>query len=187
TATDSSSFNVTVGAAAQLVFTQQPAGATGGSAFTTQPKVTVQDAGGNTVTSDSSTITLTIGTNPASGTLSACTQAESNGVITFSNCKLDKAGNGYTLHATDGALTATDSSSFNVTVGAATQLAFTSGTSSVASGSTKTLTVAVQDAGGNTVTSDNSTVVVFTQSAGAGSVTGLGNATASSGIASLTV
>src|SRR5205823_13960091 len=99
------------------------------------------------------------------------------------NCKLDKAGNGYTLHATDGALTTTDSSSFNVTVGTAAQLAFTSGTSSVASGSTKTLTVAVQDAGGNTVTSDNSTVVVFTQSAGAGSVTGLGTGTASSGIA----
>src|SRR4029077_8911488 len=36
-------------------------------------------------------------------------------------------------------------------------------------------------------TGDNSTVVTFSQTAGAGSVTGLGNATASSGVASLTV
>src|SRR5205814_926230 len=86
-----------------------------------------------------------------------------------------------------GTLTATDTSSFNVTVGAAAQLAYTSNTSSVASGSTKALTAVVQDAGGNTVTSDNSTVVVFSQSAGTGSVTGLGTGTASSGIASLTV
>src|SRR6185437_14877536 len=69
----------------------------------------------------------------------------------------------------------------------ASQLGFTSSTSSVASGSTKTLTAAVQDAGGNTISSDNSTIVVFSQTAGAGSVTGLGTATASSGIASLTV
>ena len=46
----SSAFDVTVGIAAQLVFTTEPAGATGGTAFTTQPTVTVEDAGGNTVT-----------------------------------------------------------------------------------------------------------------------------------------
>src|SRR5207302_169544 len=63
----------------------------------------------------------------------------------------------------------------------------TSNTAGVASGSTKTLTAAVEDANSNVVTSDNSTVVTFAQTAGAGSVTGLGTATASSGVASLTV
>src|SRR5205085_1200479 len=81
----------------------------------------------------------------------------------------------------------TDSTTFSVTPGTATKLAFTSGTASVVSGATKTLTAAVEDANNNVVTSDSSTVVVFSQTAGAGSVTGLGNATASSGVASLTV
>src|SRR5689334_15740047 len=63
-----SSLNATAGTAAQLAFTQQPSNATGGTAFGTQPKVTVQDAGGNTVTSDASTVTLSIGTNPGGGT-----------------------------------------------------------------------------------------------------------------------
>ena len=68
TAADSSTFTITVGSAAQLVFTQQPASSTGGTAFPTQPKVTVEDAGGNTVSGDSSTVTLAIGTNPGGGT-----------------------------------------------------------------------------------------------------------------------
>src|SRR4029077_10947863 len=63
----------------------------------------------------------------------------------------------------------------------------TANTNAVASASTKTLTAAVEDIGGNLETGDNSTVVTFSQTAGAGSVTGLGNATASSGVASLTV
>ena len=48
----SSSFNITAGTASQLVFTTQPGGGTGGTAWTTQPKVTVEDAGGNPVTGD---------------------------------------------------------------------------------------------------------------------------------------
>src|SRR3989475_11885909 len=58
---------------------------------------------------------------------------------------------------------------------------------SVASGATKTLTAAVEDANNNVNTTDNATVVTFAQTAGAGSVTGLGTATASSGVASITV
>src|SRR5204863_962858 len=46
----SSAFNITVGPAAKLAFTTQPGNGTGGTAFTTQPAVTLQDAGGNTVT-----------------------------------------------------------------------------------------------------------------------------------------
>src|SRR5207244_12441293 len=81
----------------------------------------------------------------------------------------------------------TDSSTCAVNPGTAAKLVFTSGTASVASGATKTLTAAVEDANDNVVTSDNSTLVVFSQAGGTGSVTGLGSATASSGVASLTV
>src|SRR5207244_581002 len=81
----------------------------------------------------------------------------------------------------------TDEASVTFVPSAATKLVFTSNTVSVASGATKTLTAAVEDANNNVVTSDNSTVVTFAQTAGAGSVTGLGDATASSGVAAVTV
>ena len=44
-----------------------------------------------------------------------------------------------------------------------------------------------QDAAGNTVTSDNSTVVAFAKQSGVGTVSGSGNATASSGVATKTI
>src|SRR5204862_34046 len=96
---------------------------------------------------------------------------------------------------TAGALTITaaktgltsDTSSFSVTVGPADHLTYTSDTSSVASGSNKTLTAEIRDAVGNLETADNTTVVTFAKTAGSGTVTGLGTATASSGVASVTV
>jgi hypothetical protein len=113
----SSTFNVTVGPAAKLGFTQQVAGAKAGIAFTTQPKVAVQDAGGNTVTTDTSSVTLAIGTNPSEGTLT-CTAnplAATAGVASFAGCKIDNSGTGYTLTATDGSLTPATGASFTVT------------------------------------------------------------------------
>src|SRR6476469_9651990 len=75
---------------------------------------------GHVVTNDSSTVTLAItsGTPTAGGpgTLSGCTQSETSGVITFSGCQINTAGIGYKLHATDGTLTAADSSAFDVKV-----------------------------------------------------------------------
>ena len=44
TGATSSSFNITAAAANKLAFTTQPGGGTGGTAWTTQPVVTVQDA-----------------------------------------------------------------------------------------------------------------------------------------------
>src|SRR5206468_3777992 len=98
-------FTVNPAAATKLVFTTQPGGTiTGGTAFSQQPVVKVEDAGGNVVTSDSSTqVTLAIGTNPSSGTLTCTTNpvTVTNGVATFAGCKIDKAGSGYTLVTTN--------------------------------------------------------------------------------------
>ena len=106
------------GPATQLLFTIQPsAGALAGFPLG-GPAVTVADAAGNPVTTDASTVTLTItGGTPTSGggTLSGCSQAETNGVITFSGCVISGVGVGYKLHATDGALTAADSNAFTLT------------------------------------------------------------------------
>jgi hypothetical protein len=146
-----------IGAASQLVFTQQPSSSTGGTVLATQPKVTIQDAGGNTVNTDTSAVTLAIGTNPGGGTLSGCSGVTTAGVATFSGCKIDRAGSGYTLTATD----ATDglttpsapSGAFNITAGAATQLLVIPSTYTPNAGSPFTVTLTAADAGGNTATS----------------------------------
>jgi hypothetical protein len=116
TSATSSSFTISVGPAAKLAFTQQPNGAQAATAFGTQPKVAVEDAGGNVVTTNSTGVTLAIGANPGSGTLTCTTNpvAASSGVATFAGCKISAGGAGYTLTATDGTLTSTTSSSFSV-------------------------------------------------------------------------
>jgi hypothetical protein len=176
--------------AAKLAFTQQPSNSTGGAAFATQPRVGVQDQFGNTVTTDTSSVTLAIGTNPGGGTLTCTTnpQSASSGVATFAGCKIDKAGNGYTLTATDGSLTSATSSSFNVTVGPATKLAFVQQPAGAFTGAAFTTQpqVAVQDAGGNVVTTDTSSVTLaIGTNPGSGTLTCTANPqAASSGVAS---
>ena len=49
------------------------------------------------------------------------------------------------------------------------------------------LTATIQDAAGNTVTADNTTVVNFAKQSGAGTVTGTGTATAATGVATKTI
>jgi hypothetical protein len=157
--------SVAVGSAAKLAFITQPGGTNGGSEFTTQPVVTVQDAGGNTVTTNTSAVTIAIksGTGTADATLSGTKTINAvAGVATFTGLSIDKAGSGYTLTATGGALTPADSTTFTVAVGPAAKLAFTQQASSsipgVAFGTQPKVTV--QDAGGNTVTGDTSQVTV---------------------------
>ena len=52
--------------------------------------------------------------------------------------------------------------------GSATQLSLSGSTANLTSGATRVLTATVQDAAGNTVSSDNSTAVTFAQASGAG-------------------
>jgi Fibronectin type III domain len=191
----STAFNVTVGAATQLVFTVEPAGATGGTAFGTQPTVAIQDAGGNTVTTDTNAITLTItgGTGTAGAALTGCTGTTTLGVAAFTGCKINTAGTGYTLTATDtpdGPLTAA-STALNVTVGAAAQLAFTrqpgNGTPGIALNPQPVVTI--RDAGGNTVTTDTNAITMAitngTGTAGA-TLTGPCTGTTTAGVATFT-
>src|SRR5439155_5189239 len=102
---------VAPGAASKLVVLTQPAGATAGSAFATQPAVEVQDVFGNLVTGDSSNVTASI---VGGGTLTGTTTvAASSGVATFTNLRIDSAGSAQ-LHLADGSLIAVDSGSFAV-------------------------------------------------------------------------
>jgi hypothetical protein len=162
------SFTITVGAAAKLVVTTQPSGSTGGVVFATQPVITVEDSGGNTVTTDTSSVTLAItaGT-PATGGPGAlaCTTdplAASAGVATFAGCEINTAGTNYTLTATDGTLTSAVTSTLTITVGPAAKVGFTSspGNTPIGSNFATQPVVAVQDAGGNTITTNTSTITL---------------------------
>lgn len=156
--------SVVVGTAARLTFTTAPSPATiSGNAFTTQPVVTVQDSAGNTVTTDTSSVTLTM-TNLAGATLRCDSNPEVArfGIATFTGCTIDKAGT-FTLTATDGSLAASTSTSVTVTAGAAAKLAFTAAPSFTATSGTALATqptVTVQDESGNIVTTDTSSVTL---------------------------
>jgi hypothetical protein len=164
--TGANTFNITPGAASKLAFTPSPTGSTGGIAFATQPKVTVQDQNANTVTGDSSSVTLAItsGTGTAGASLSCSTNpvAASGGIATFSGCAIDKSGTGYTLTATDGSLSSATSSSLTITVGPAAKLAFTQQPNgAVAATALATQPkIAIEDAGGNVVTTNTSKVTL---------------------------
>ena len=189
TSATSSTFNVTAGAASQLGYTTQPGGGTGGVAWTTQPKVAIQDAYGNTVTTSSASVTLAItsgtGTSGAALTCTANPKTAVSGVVTFAACKIDKSGTAYTLTATSAGLTTTVSNAFDVTVGPATKLILGQQPTNIVAGSTITpaITVTVQDAGSNIVTSSSATVTVaISTNPGAGTLSGTLSTTPSNGV-----
>ena len=175
--TTSAPFDVTVGAPSQVVFTTQPsATATGGTAFITQPAVTIEDAGGNTLTTDSSTVTLTADVGP--GSVSGCSESEAVGVVAFRGCSINTDGT-YTLTAADGALTAATSGPIVISTGPANQLAFTTEPGGATGGTAFTTqpVVTVEDAGGNAVT-DDATVPTLMLTTGTGTLSGCSPSTA---------
>ncbi len=119
TAATSSTFNITVSAEYHLVFTQIPSGGTASSNFTPQPQVTVEDTGGNIVTTYSGMVSIAITGNPSGTILSANNNPLTvvNGVAAFTGVSINWAGI-YTLTATSGNLTTTSNS---ITINAITR------------------------------------------------------------------
>jgi hypothetical protein len=95
--------------ATKLAFVQQPTSAYAGIEIAPPVTIAVEDANGNVVNSDTSTVTLTVeGPEAGSGSRAAV-----NGVATFNTIALDDPG-AYTFTASDGALTGTTSASFTI-------------------------------------------------------------------------
>ena len=117
--------SATTVAASKLVFGQQPTNATAGVAISPAVTVKVEDASGNVVTSDSSTVTLTLNSGTFASGSSTATATASNGVATFSGLVIDTAGS-HTLAASDGSLTNATSNSLAISPAAASQLVITS-------------------------------------------------------------
>ena len=187
TAATSTAFDVAAAAAARLVFTTQPTNSTAGSPITPAVVVTAEDSLGNTVTSFGGNVTITLGSNPGGATLSGTNlEAAVNGVATFANLHLDKAGAGYTLVATAPALTGASSGSFNVTAAGATVLGFTIQPSTTVAGAaiSPAVQVTARDGFGNTAASFTGNVtIVVGNNPGGDTIAGTQTVAAAAGIA----
>ncbi|HEU4841595.1 MAG TPA: invasin domain 3-containing protein, partial [Ilumatobacteraceae bacterium] len=171
--------------AATTLEVSAPAMATAGTPFSVD--VTARDAFGNVATGYLGTVSFSGGGTGAQLPASYTFVSGDAGTKTFASVELRQAGS-RTITATDtvtGSITGADT--LTVGHGSATQIALTSSTADLTSGAARVLTATVQDAWGNTVTSDSSTVVAFAKASGAGTVSGGGNATASGGVAAKTI
>ena len=87
-------------------------------------KVAVEDQFGNVVTTDTSTVTLTVATGPGGFANGSTTSvAAVKGIATFSNLLLDTAGS-YTLNAADGSLASATSGNLVLTPAAPAKAVF---------------------------------------------------------------
>jgi hypothetical protein len=101
--------------ATQLAFTIQPTTAGVGRPILPMVRVSARDALGSPA-SFTGTVTVSLAVNPGGAVLSGATTATAvNGVATFPNLSLDRAGFGYVLRATAEGLTAAMSDPFDVT------------------------------------------------------------------------
>ncbi|MBI2283334.1 MAG: Ig-like domain-containing protein, partial [Bacteroidetes bacterium] len=186
---DANRLSVTVSSATstQLTFTTQPVNWVSLAALPTQPIVKVLDAYGNVATGSGSSVTLAIGNNANSGTLSVTTNplTASSGVAAFSGVKINKVGSGYTLTASASGLTSATSNSFSIVAGAATIIQYQAGNGQnipVSTAAKILPAVLVTDASGNPVAG---VTVTFAVTSGGGAVTGATATTNANGIATV--
>jgi Big-like domain-containing protein/invasin-like protein/calcineurin-like phosphoesterase family protein len=157
TTTASPPVTISPAQAVKLVFSGQPGAATAGTAIAPVVQVTAADPFGNVVTSFADSVGVAIGTNPGGGTLSGSKRVPAvNGVASFADLSLDRAGAGYTLTATTATLTSATSTGFTVGPAAPSATVSTLATSpttitSSTGSSAATITATVRDAFGNPV------------------------------------
>jgi hypothetical protein len=162
----SQSFTLTMQSAqaSKLAFLSTPTSGTAGQSLSSV-SVAVEDQFGDVVTSDNSTVTLTLSSGVFSTGSPTATAPVVNGVATFSNLITNTAGS-HTLAASDGSLTGTTSGVISISSAAAIKL-FVSQvpvTATAGQALNPPVTVVVQDAYGNRVTSNTSTITLATSS-----------------------
>ena len=174
-----------VGPEAQLAFKSQPTNTLAGADITPAVTVLVEDAGGNTITSSTDPITLALNPLPPSVPIvgaapqlvgGTVTVNAVNGVATFSTLVIDKAtptipvGTTYTLSATSSTpnLGGATSAPFVITPNVPSQLSFLTEPSNTQAGFAfdPTVTVGVEDAYGNLVSSSATNTIMVTMAIG---------------------
>ena len=162
----SSQFTTSVGAANKILFQVPPTGSLAGGIVAPPVKVMITDAAGNLVSSASGSISLVLNSTVGAVLGGTLTQATTGGVATFSNLTIDRAGT-YTLSANTTGLTGNSvtSAAFNVT-GVASQLVFTAQPTTAVQNGGFSVSVALADAAGTTVTSATNPVTIALSSGG---------------------
>jgi hypothetical protein len=157
----------------KLVFLQTPTTGTAGQVLNPFVKVAVESQNGSVLSSDSSTITLTLSSGVFAGGSRTSTVRAVNGVATFSNLVVNQAGS-YTLSASDGSLTGPTSRSFTVNPAAANKLVFmqTPAAGTAGQALSPSVQVVVEDRFGNVVTGNRSTITLLVHSGPGGFANG---------------
>ena len=150
---------VTPAPATKVGFLAQPTSTVAGVSISPAVQVEIQNPLGGRVTTSSAPVTLSLGTNPGSGTLTGTlTVAAVNGVATFNNLKINRTGPGYTLAAASTGLTGATSTAFDITAGAPASLRWLAQPTSVVAGAEiAQMQVELLDALGNRATGTGST------------------------------
>ena len=174
-------------APAQTKFITQPANGTAGQVLTPPVQVAIQDVHGNVVRSATATVTLSLLTNPAGGVLTGTRiLTTTNGVATFTDLKLNKAGSGYRILAGSLLLTRSSTAEFSIAPGPADRLGFSVAPSTTAAGAaiTPAVQVQVRDAFGNRVPgATNAVSMRIGTNPGGGSLSGTTLVSAVDGVA----
>ncbi len=154
---------VTGGVPKTLAYAAQPASTTAGTAFSPAIQIEIRDTNNQIVSTARNSVTLAITGGPGGATLvGTATVNAVAGVASFSGLNIQKAGAGYELAASSTGLTGATSGAFNISAGAAANLAFTTQPPATVEGNVTIAPVAVTilDAYGNVVTSATNTVTM---------------------------
>jgi hypothetical protein len=119
----------------KLSFGQQPTNTVAGTSLAPAVTVRVLDVRDDLITSFTGPVTIAIQNNPSNGTLSGTRQVVAvEGVATFSDLSIQRAGDGYTLRATSGGITQTTSTAFSIVPAPAARLDFSQEPTNVEAG-----------------------------------------------------
>ena len=169
----------------RLVFLAVPSTATAGAPISPAVQIVARDSLGNTITSFTDLVTISLETSPLGATLSGTTSvAAVGGIASFSDLRLDKSGVGYTFSAAANGVASTTSVAFGIEAGAAASIVITTGNQQSAPAGTGlpiAYGVRVSDAFGNRITG---APVAWTIASGGGSVSNGQGVTDSGGLAS---
>ncbi len=141
--------------ASLLAFQTPPTTRTAGTTFAPAIQVVLHDVLGNVASTTTKDVTLAItpATNPGGAALAGTvTVTTSQGVATFADLRILKAGAGYTLTASTAGLPADTSAAFDVTAGPPATIAVTPAAAALQAGPTQTFTADVRDSVGNVAT-----------------------------------
>ncbi len=168
--------------------TQPSANATAGIDFTQQPVIRIEDAFGNLITTDNTSV-ITVSVFSGNGTLQGTlTGTAVNGIVTFTDLHHLVAGQ-ITLRFTTPGLTSVVSNPIDIAAGAAAAIEIVTQPSPAADAGVafaQQPVVRLVDAYGNPVTTDNSTQITVARDAGFGTLQGTKTMTVVAGVATFT-